>query len=101
MRIPINLAPEGQQALARCTVLSAVILFWTVACDPVPSDFQSLANEHLPKIEGAITVPGLKAEVEVIRDSWGVPHIYAGNLDALFLAQGFVQAQDRLWQMDM
>ena len=101
MRAPINLAPEGQQALARCTVLSAVILFWTVACDPVPSDFQSLANEHLPKIEGTIAVPGLKAEVEVIRDSWGVPHIYAGNLDDLFLAQGFVQAQDRLWQMDM
>ena len=45
MRTPINLAPEGQQALARCTVLSAVILFWTVACEPVPSDFQSLANE--------------------------------------------------------
>ena len=31
----------------------------------------------------------------------GVPHIYADNLDDLFLAQGFVQAQDRLWQMDM
>jgi penicillin amidase len=39
--------------------------------------------------------------VEVIRDTWGVPHIYAANLEDLFFAQGFVQAQDRLWQMDM
>jgi penicillin amidase len=37
----------------------------------------------------------------VIRDRWGVPHIYADDLDDLFFAQGFVQAQDRLWQMEM
>jgi penicillin amidase len=46
-------------------------------------------------------VPGLAADVEVIRDSWGVPHIYADSQEDLFFAQGFVQAQDRLWQMDM
>lgn len=46
-------------------------------------------------------MPGLQQNTEVIRDQWGVPHIYAANLDDLFFAQGFVQAQDRLWQMDM
>jgi penicillin amidase len=38
--------------------------------------------------------------VEVIRDQWGVPHIYAQNVDDLFFAQGYVMAQDRLWQME-
>lgn len=37
----------------------------------------------------------------MVRDRWGVPHITARNTDDLFFAQGFVQAQDRLWQMEM
>ena len=60
-----------------------------------------MAQAHLPQVEGTIELPGLHNEVEVLRDLWGVPHIYANNLDDLFYAQGFVQAQDRLWQMDM
>ncbi|GBD13773.1 Penicillin acylase 2 [bacterium HR24] len=43
---------------------------------------------------------GLREEVEVLRDRWGVPHIYARNLWDLFFALGYVQAQDRLWQLD-
>ena len=49
----------------------------------------------------SLSVAGLAAPVEVRRDRWGVPHIYAKNQHDLFLAQGFVAAQDRLWQMDM
>ncbi len=60
-----------------------------------------LAKQSLAPIDGSLRLPGLKEEVEVLRDRWGVPHIYAGNLDDLFFAQGFVQAQDRLWQMEM
>jgi penicillin amidase len=71
------------------------------ACAAEPTDFDGLAAAHLPQIEGTIDIPGLQADVEVIRDTWGVPHIYADNTDDLFFAQGFVQAQDRLWQMDM
>ena len=72
------------------------------ACaEPPPTDFQELAVAQLPQIDGRIEIPGLADEVEVLRDPWGVPHIYASNLDDLFLAQGFVQAQDRLWQMEM
>ena len=45
-------------------------------------------------------VPGLKGQVEVLRDSFGVPNIYADNPEDLFLAQGYVQAQDRFFEMD-
>ncbi|MDP9371824.1 MAG: penicillin acylase family protein, partial [Chloroflexota bacterium] len=55
----------------------------------------------LPRLAGELTLPGLAAPVEVIRDRWGVPHLYArGNAD-LFMAQGFVHAQERLWQMEL
>ena len=63
--------------------------------------FEQLAKESLAPIEGRVDVRGLNAEVEVLRDEWGVPHIYARNVDDLFFAQGFVVAQDRLWQMEM
>ena len=51
---------------------------------------------HLTGIAGA----GLSAPVTVRRDAHGVPHIDAATQDDLFLAQGYVTAQDRLWQMD-
>ena len=55
----------------------------------------------LPQIDGALQVAGLTGRVEVIRDRWGVPHIYAQNETDLFFAQGYVCAQDRLFQMDL
>jgi penicillin amidase len=51
-------------------------------------------------VDGTVAVPGLTASVEVIRDASGVPHIYAANEHDLFFAQGYVHAQDRLWQME-
>jgi penicillin amidase len=71
------------------------------AAQQAPSSWDQLAKTSLAKIDGTLRVPGLKANVEVLRDQWGVPHIYAQNLDDLFFAQGYVQAQDRLWQMDL
>ena len=53
-----------------------------------------------PQVEGEITITGLDAPVTVYRDEMGIPHIYATTLHDLFMAQGFVQAQDRFWQMD-
>lgn len=52
------------------------------------------------KINGKLQLAGLKASVEVVRDKWGVPHLYASNMEDLMFAQGFVQAQDRFWQME-
>jgi penicillin amidase len=55
----------------------------------------------LPQVDGALFLPGLKGEAAVERDIWGVPHIRAGSLNDLVEAQGYVMAQDRLWQMDL
>lgn len=54
----------------------------------------------LPKTKGTLAIPGLRGKVEVIRDSWGVPHIFAQSNHDLFFALGFVHAQDRMWQME-
>lgn len=51
--------------------------------------------------EGSLSLPGLKAPVKVQRDEKGMAYIYAQNLDDLWLAQGFVAAQDRLFQMEL
>ncbi|MHB1023462.1 MAG: penicillin acylase family protein [Acidobacteriaceae bacterium] len=55
----------------------------------------------LPQMDGSLHVAGLSAPVTVLRDQHGVPHLRAANPDDLFFAQGYVTAQDRLWQMDM
>jgi penicillin amidase len=66
-----------------------------------PESLREKASAVLARLEGEVTVPGLKEPVEVLRDRWGVPHIYARNSDDLFFAQGFVAAQDRLFQIDL
>src|SRR5262245_29965684 len=55
----------------------------------------------LPRTAGKLLLPGLGAPAHVIRDRWGVPHIYARSNADLFMAQGYVHAQDRLWQMEL
>lgn len=55
----------------------------------------------LPQLDGRVLTPGLSASVTVRRDQHGIPHIQAANLDDLVYAQGYVTAQDRLWQLDM
>src|SRR5271167_3346360 len=62
--------------------------------------FYAMLRSTLQQVEGQLSVPGLSAAVTVSRDARGVPTIEAANLDDLFFAQGFVTAQDRLWQMD-
>jgi penicillin amidase len=63
--------------------------------------FTAFTMRSLPQVDGALSLRGLRAPVEVIRDRWGVPHIYAQSIEDALFAQGFVQAQDRLWQMDV
>ncbi|HIE57633.1 MAG TPA: penicillin acylase family protein [Anaerolineales bacterium] len=60
-----------------------------------------MSRGRLPKTSGELTLEGLSAPVEILRDRWGVAHIYAKNQDDLFFAQGFVHAQDRLFQMEL
>ncbi|MBI3403844.1 MAG: penicillin acylase family protein [Acidobacteria bacterium] len=64
-------------------------------------ELRQKARAALAQTSGEINVGGLEKSVEVIRDKWGVAHIYAKTQHDLFFAQGFVAAQDRLWQLDM
>jgi penicillin amidase len=69
-------------------VATAVWAYWRVhAC--------------LPQLEGTVRLSGLAGRVEVLRDARGVPHLRAHSFDDLLFAQGYVTAQDRLWQMDL
>jgi penicillin G amidase len=63
--------------------------------------FVQRARAALSTTSGKVQVSGLREPVEVLRDRWGVPHIYARNQHDLFFAQGFVAAQDRLFQMEL
>ncbi|MFD9331703.1 penicillin acylase family protein [Streptomyces sp. NPDC060065] len=65
--------------------------FWTV----------STVRASFPQTTGEITLDGLSGPVDVKRDSYGIPQIYASSDEDLFMAQGFVQAQDRFYEMDV
>jgi len=62
--------------------------------------YHDLTRGPLPRHAGELVVDGLNDTVRVIRDKWGVPHIYAANYHDLYFAQGYTQAQDRWWQME-
>src|SRR5256712_3965061 len=55
----------------------------------------------LPQLDGTLRLAGLRSPVQVLRDAHGAPHVRAQSLEDLLFAQGYVTAQDRLWQMDM
>jgi len=66
-----------------------------------PEAMMEAARLARPPVEGRMAVAGLRRPVEALRDRWGVPHIYAETLHDLFLAQGYVMASERLFQMEL
>ena len=82
-------------------VLVAVLLVAVVLVGGVFLLLRVAARAAMPKLDGTVKVAGLRAPVTVLRDAHGVPSITAQTLEDLFFAQGYVTAQDRLWQMDM
>jgi penicillin amidase len=76
--------------------LTAVLL---VACATGYAYY--VVHSALPQLDGQLPVSGLSAPVTITRDSHGVPTIEAATLEDLFFAQGYVTAQDRLWEMDV
>lgn len=82
-------------ALAALVLLAAIFVVW----------LRSATKAALPQLDGDIRITaqgtqGLSAPVTVRRDQHGVPHIDAASQEDMFVAQGYVTAQDRLWQMD-
>ena len=77
--------------LALLLVAAATVVLWLRAAE----------KAALPVLDGDVHLAGLSAPVTVRRDAHGVPHIEAATQDDLFMAQGYVTAQDRLWQMDI
>jgi penicillin amidase len=96
-------------ASARVAMLPLVaVAGLTTACSQsapqaasTPPSLHELAQQSLAQIDGSVKVAGLKDPVEIIRDRQGIPHIYAKNDGDMFFAQGYVMAQDRLWQLEM
>ena len=77
-------------------VVAIVVLVLVVAAGA----YSLLVRRPFPVVNGSLQVAGLSDRVEIYRDRWGVPHIYARDMEDLYFAQGYVHAQDRLWQMD-
>ncbi len=84
--------------LAALRVIALVLLVLVLA---LGGTIYAVLRWSLPQTTGQITLTGLNAPVEVLRDAAGVPHIYADNVHDLFMAQGYVHAQDRFYQMDV
>ncbi len=78
----------GAGALVVALVIVVAGAYWWFGLRPIPPT------------KGTLKVAGLSAPVTVLRDTWGVPQIFAQSADDLFLAQGYIQAGDRLWQME-
>jgi penicillin amidase len=90
--------PKRRVALKVVILLLSVLLLVFLGAD---AWLYHAAKAALPQLDGSLNLPGLHAPVIVLRDEHGVPAIQAASLDDLFFAQGYVTAQDRLWQMDM
>jgi penicillin G amidase len=84
--------------IPRWLVFSVVVVL--LAAGALTSVGVGTVRQSLPELAGRIAVPGLRGPVEVLRDSYGVPQIYADTAEDLFLAEGFVHAQDRFYEMD-
>jgi penicillin amidase len=81
--------------------LEIVVVLLIVCVLALTITMRHAMHSALPQLDGNLAVEGLSAPVTVTRDAHGVPSITAANLDDLLFAQGFVTAQDRLWQMDI
>jgi penicillin G amidase len=93
--VPATRRSTGVRILLWLLVILIVLAFGVVAFA------YFIARSALPQLDGSFPVKGLSAIVKVTRDGHGVPTIEAVTLEDLFLAQGYITAQDRLWQMDI
>ena len=81
-------------------IAALIIALLLAACLAFVVRLYFIARSALPQIDGSLAVRGLTAKVTVKWDVRGLPTIDAQNFHDLFFAQGYVTAQDRLWQLD-
>lgn len=82
-------------------IFLALLLLIVVAVVVAVLFIRNLSNRSLPDYNKDLPLTGLHAPVEVYRDSFAIPHVYAKDEHDLYLATGYLLAEDRLWQMDM
>ncbi|MGA8110745.1 MAG: penicillin acylase family protein [Acidobacteriaceae bacterium] len=99
----VEVEEERRHPLLRLFLILLLLASLAVAGAVVGGGFwlKDKMRDALPQLDGRVVTPGLTAPVTVRRDHHGVPHIEAASLDDLLFAQGYVTAQDRLWEMDM
>jgi penicillin amidase len=79
--------------LATAAVVVLVLLVTTVTA-------VVMIRRPIPDYSGTVELPGLSADVQVLRDEHGIPQVWANTAEDLFAAQGYVHAQDRFFEMD-
>ena len=97
---PATEVPVARRSTGVRVVLWLLLIVVVLAAGAVGYGY-FIVRAALPQLDGTIRVKGLSAAVKVTRDGHGVPAIEAATLEDLFFAQGYVTAQDRLWQMDI
>ncbi len=85
----VKLIGIGAGALLAAAIIAGSVFLW------------KLSHRAVPDYNSSVTLKGLGADVTVYRDKFAIPHIYAKNERDLYMAVGYVMAQDRLWQMDL
>ncbi|TLS38988.1 penicillin acylase family protein [Pseudalkalibacillus caeni] len=97
MNTPIPVRPEPRRHSRIKPVILGLLLIVIIA----GAVGYGVLYKSLPVTRGELPLTQLSQNVSVYRDKSGVPHIEAKNMRDLFIAQGFVTAQDRLFQMDL
>jgi penicillin amidase len=82
-------------------ILLLLALIALLLCWGATAWLKHTMRQSQAQLDGQLRVGALSQPVQVRRDRHGVPHITAANMDDLIVAQGYITAQDRLWQMDM
>src|SRR5665811_900340 len=80
--------------------LGAIAALLLIAVFGVAVFMRFSVHRAFPDVDGDVAIAGLQAPVEVVRDTMGIANIYADTTHDLFMAQGYVHAQERFWQMD-
>jgi penicillin amidase len=97
----VEISPSKSRRSPIARILLGLLLAVLAILTGVVAYAYHVARAALPQLDGRVQVSGLSGAVTLTRDGHGVPTIEAATLDDLFFAQGYVTAQDRLWQMDV